>query len=229
MPSRKKTKKTKKNFKKKYFKKSKYLNEIPQEQYVNLHYQEMTQIQYTSDVGTTQVYAMNSPYDPYFASAGESCSMFGAWANLYHKYISPGCKVELDVVITANDSFSGVIGLIADDAATSPPSTASLYGSWLTESKNAVFKNLDPYVSGNPYQHIHMKKYFSVAYSQGLKGELDIEDYAGSVTADPPIQPKVYLVMATTNGTATMAAKCRIRITYPTRFFIPKIGENAVA
>lgn len=175
--------------------------------------------------GTSNAMSINSPFDPYIAAGGGSCSGFAEWAAMYHRYICYGSKHVVTFQVDSNgaaDAVAGVFALSSQD--TAPP--VYKYADVLTEMKGARWRMMGNASAGattNP--RFMITKYCSVRTIEGQR-HLDEDQYGADVTSDPSRQPQLVVAMG---AYAAFSASVHVVVvsTYYTKFYRPKLATLA--
>lgn len=162
----------------------------------------------------TQVYRLNSLFDPDYSGVGYQPYYHDQYSALYDNYRVYGCKVYVKV-----SCASSTTNMFHPTVLIAPTDQASV--SWgnmqnACNARKAQFRNLVPGQSVSTF-----KAYYSIADVMGVaKREVASDDnYSAAVSANPNSVAYLQVITGNNDATASIAVTWEIRLTFYARYF----------
>jgi len=183
----------------------------------------------TAVAGTVNAVSLNSAYDPYVGVGGGKCSGFDQWKELYQNYIVRSSEHTVKFILNDSDvsDNSMVVGIVPTSSSLTYPTSVLEYADWLIETPRAQYARFTNFVEGTPLQVASFKGQYNIAQIEGITGPLDYYQYGAPVTADPPAQPQLNLVVGLDNAVSTWSVSVNVASKYFVEFYNVAGAHNA--
>jgi len=165
------------------------------------------------------VVSMNSPYDPQYTVGGGSCTGFAEWMALYEKFHVERCSIAMTIQNPNAGSSLVAFLLPVSSAAAIAGVTPSL--DKVKESDIAVF--CDQAIGTQPGNNLLVRKSWSPHQFEGVPPSSDVNDFSGSGSADPYVQPAIYCGFITNDGVTALTAYVHLIADYVTTLYRPTL------
>lgn len=187
---------------------------LPKQIYAKLKYSEISEVNLLAASTYTQLYRLNSLFDPNETSTGGQPYYFDQYAALFQRYRVFGCKVEVTISTSSSTTnlFHPSVALL------SWAGTAPSWGNLATaiNSKRTVYRQLIP---GQTVAVL--KKYYDCAAVAGVsKNEYHSTDtFQAATSANPTRTCNVQLYVENNDAVAAITVQYTIRMTFYCKFF----------
>jgi hypothetical protein len=163
--------------------------------------------------GTSQVFRLNSLYDPDFSGSGDYPYQFPTLQLLYGSYLVTAVNIEL--TFSAPTSAMWVAALIGsfkstvDIAANTTTFASSCAGCWMSA------------INGTGEATITVKKRFTIAEIEGLSQQQlkDNPNYQSLVSTNPASTPWLRIGCAQAGTASTQSVQCVARLIFEAQLF----------